>query len=67
MNGLLLPEEEIATGDEQQLQHVGAWIKEENGAVQQKLPKGRLLLTNKRLLFVACGTNQGTVRITFEF
>ena len=56
---MLLPEEEVS--DDQQLLHVGAWVKEENGAIQQKLPKGRVIVTNKRLLFVSCGTNQGTL------
>lgn len=55
VSSILLPEEEASDGH---LLHVGAWIKDESGAIQQKLPTGRVIVTNKRLLFVSCGTNQ---------
>ncbi|XP_062520722.1 uncharacterized protein LOC134195673 [Corticium candelabrum] len=56
VNTMLLPEEEVAAGNDQHLEYVSASIRNEGGALQQELPKGKLILTNKRILFVSCGT-----------
>ena len=59
VNTMLLPEEEVAAGNDQHLEYVSASIRNEGGALQQELPKGKLILTNKRILFVSCGTIRG--------
>jgi hypothetical protein len=59
ISNLLLPEEEILTDDTAQLLHAEILTRNEEGVVQSKLPRGRTLLTNKRLLFLSSSASQG--------
>lgn len=58
ISNLLLPEEEILTDDTAQLLHAEILTRNEEGIVQSKLPRGRTLLTNKRLLFLSSSASQ---------
>lgn len=59
LSNFLLPEERVVTADAAQLQHAEVFTRNDEGTVQSKLPRGRTVLTNKRLLIMSSSSNQG--------